>query len=164
MILLFNHNILLSWNLSSLLEVLYKKRESVTLLLALSGISSKFSLIANVMDTLLEGFIGINILACDIPQQVLTHLFFYAYKFLLTSHVTIFSASHCRIDFPYLFSFQWWAERPKNVCVFVCACACVASGVYTFSGHFTLSLFHPRCFMWSAVALQTWPAPVGRHE
>lgn len=94
--------------------------------------------------------------------QILFYLpiFFMHITFLLTSYVIIFSASHSRIGFPYLFSLQQWAKRVKNVRV--CVCACVASGVYTCSGHFTPSLFHPPCFMWSAVVLQTWPAPCGK--
>lgn len=65
----------------------------------------------------------------------------------------------------FLTSFHFSSQQDvlkTYVCLCVCVCACVASGVYTFSGHSALSLFHPRCFMWSAVALQTWPAPCGK--
>lgn len=96
------------------------------------------------------------------PNSVLFAYFFMHITFLLTSYGIIFSAFHSRVGFPYHFSLPQWAKRAKNVRVCVCVCACVASGVYTYSGHFTPSLFHPRCFMWSAAAPQTWPAPCGK--
>lgn len=87
MVLIFNHNILLAWNLSSLLEVLYKERESVTPMLALFGISSTFSIITNVFDTLRKEFIGTT---CSVklwifwlvlyPNSVLFACFFHAHN------------------------------------------------------------------------------------